>query len=109
MNLMYAEVLSVHSEHGVRVGNVRVRGALSTVPLYLVSDARAGDTVLVCDGVAIGRVSERGHSCPPPEHPAGEADTNVRTPTAHVAIGKVGEESRQSSIIGGSNVSRYSR
>jgi hydrogenase maturation factor len=76
MNLVYAEVLSVCSEHGARTGKVRVRGALNTVPLDLVPDAQPGDTVVVCDGVALGIVNE---------------------------------ESKQSSIIGGSNVSSCTR
>ena len=62
MNIVYAEVLSVSSEHGTRLGKVRVRGAISTVQLDLVPEAQPGDTVLVCDGVAIGRVSERRES-----------------------------------------------
>jgi hydrogenase maturation factor len=76
MNLVYAEVASVCSANGARLGKVRVRGALSTVPLHLVPEAQPGDTVLICDGVAIG---------------------------------KVHEESEQSSILGGNNVSGYSR
>jgi hydrogenase maturation factor len=76
MNLVYAEVVAIHSEPGGPLGKVRVRGALSTVPLHLVPEAQVGDIVLVCDGVAIG---------------------------------KVGEESKQSSIIGGNNVSGCSR
>ncbi|HVM46900.1 MAG TPA: hypothetical protein VMU04_02685 [Candidatus Acidoferrum sp.] len=54
MNLLYAEVVSVSEENGARRGRVRIRGALSTVPLELVPEAQAGDTVLLCDGVAIG-------------------------------------------------------
>ncbi len=76
MNLIYAEVVAVYSERGARSGKVRVRGALSTVPLHLVPEAQPGDTVLICDGVAIG---------------------------------KVHEESEQSSILGGNNVSGCSR
>ena len=62
MNLVYAEVVTVDGQNEARTGKVRVRGALSTVPLHLVPEARPGDTVLVCDGVAIGRVSERGNN-----------------------------------------------
>jgi hydrogenase maturation factor len=76
VNLVYAEVVAVSTERGARMGKVRVRGALSQVPLDLVPEAQPGDTVLVCDGVAIG---------------------------------KVGEHSDQSSIIGGNNVSGCSR
>jgi hydrogenase maturation factor len=76
MNLIYAKVVTISSEHGARMAKVRVRGALSAVPLSLVPEAQPGDTVLICDGVALGIVNE---------------------------------ESKQSSIIGGSNVSRCSR
>ena len=76
MNLVYAEVVSVSNEHGTRMGKVRVRGALSVVPLYAVPEAQPGDTVLVCDGVAIG---------------------------------KVNQQSQQSSIVGGTNVLSSSR
>jgi hypothetical protein len=67
MTLLYAEVVGVCSEHGARMGKIRVRGALSIVPLHLVPAAQPGDTVLVCDGVAIGRVSEGVQSGPRPE------------------------------------------
>ncbi len=77
MNLVYAEVVAVHGEHGARLGKVRVRGALSTVPLHLVPEVQPGDTVLVCDGVAIGRVSEGEQSCAPPVERAGNADGSV--------------------------------
>jgi hydrogenase maturation factor len=120
MNLIYAEVVEIYSEHGARLGKVRVRGALSTVPLHLVTEAQPGDTVLVCDGVAIGRVSDAvnvgqasrlsaGTGGTPVLRCQAEADKNVRAPDAHVPIGKVNEASKQSSIIGGSNVSRCSR
>ncbi len=59
MNLVYAEVVSVRSEGGTRLGKVRVRGALSSVPLDLVADAQPGDTILVCDGVALAKVNEQ--------------------------------------------------
>ena len=90
MNLIYAQVLAVQEERGALMGRVRVCGALSTVPFGLVPEAQPGDTVLVCDGVAIGLVSERGHSCPPSLDPRPDADANVRAPDAHVAIGKPG-------------------
>jgi len=38
------------------MGRVRVGGALKKVPLDLLTDAECGDTVLVCDGVAISKV-----------------------------------------------------
>ncbi len=57
MNLVYAQVVSVSSEHGCPVGKVSVWGVMKTVPFDLVPEARSGDTVLLCDGVAIGVAS----------------------------------------------------
>jgi hydrogenase maturation factor len=94
MNLIYAEVVTIRSEHGARMGKVRVRGALSTVPLHLVPEAQPGDTILVCDGVAIGRV-ESGTGVPPVQ--PGRRDA---CPTS-----KEDDSSKQSSIVGGINVS----
>jgi hydrogenase maturation factor len=57
MNLLYAQVVSVGSEDGAPAGKVSVWGVMKTVPFHLVPEARPGDTVLLCDGVAIGKVS----------------------------------------------------
>jgi hydrogenase maturation factor len=57
MNLLYGEVVELFVEEGMRMGRVRVSGALKKVPLELVADAERGDTILVCDGVAISKVS----------------------------------------------------
>ena len=58
MNLLYARLTEILTEDGVQMGRVRVGGALTKVPLPLVAGARPGDLLLVCDGVAIGRVSD---------------------------------------------------
>ena len=109
MNLIYGEIVAIQSDNGMRMGKVRVRGALSTVPLHLVPEAQIGDTVLVCDGVAIGCVSERGHSCPQPPHADADADRNVRAPNARSTSEELDEQSKDPSIIGGINVSGSSR
>ena len=57
MNLIYAQVVELYSEEGNPMGKVSVWGVCRAVPLHLVPEARPGDTVLVCDGVAIGRVN----------------------------------------------------
>jgi hydrogenase maturation factor len=57
MNLIYAQVVEVYPEAGEPMGKVNVWGVLRAVPLRLVPEARPGDTVLVCDGVAIGKVN----------------------------------------------------
>ncbi len=56
MNLVYGEILEVLTEDGLRVGKIRVRGATKKIPLGLLTDAAQGDTVLICDGVAISKV-----------------------------------------------------
>ncbi len=58
MNLVYGEVVEVFSEDGMKVGKVRVGGALKKIPLELLTDVARGDRVLICDGVAISKVDE---------------------------------------------------
>jgi hydrogenase maturation factor len=60
MNLLYAEIVDVGVEDGMRFGNVRVSGAMKKVPLDLIPGAECGDTILMCDGVAIGTVEKPG-------------------------------------------------
>jgi hydrogenase maturation factor len=57
MNLLYAEISEVLAADGMRMGKVRVGGAMKMIPLELLADAAAGDTILLCDGVAIGKVA----------------------------------------------------
>ena len=56
MNLIYAEVVQVFVEDGMRMGRIKVGGAVKKVPLDLLTDAGCGDTVLLCDGVPISKV-----------------------------------------------------
>jgi hydrogenase maturation factor len=58
MNLAYGEVVDLSVEEGMRIGTVRIFGALKKVPLDLVIEARCGDKILMCDGVAIGKVND---------------------------------------------------
>ena len=58
MNLVYGEVVDLSLEQGMRIGTVRISGALKKVPLDLVIEARCGDRILMCDGVAIGKVND---------------------------------------------------
>jgi hydrogenase maturation factor len=58
MNLIYGEIVDVFQEEGLRRGKVRVGGALKIVTLDLLADADKGDEVLLCDGVAIGKVRD---------------------------------------------------
>jgi hydrogenase maturation factor len=56
MNLLYAEIIQVFSEEGMQMGIVRVGGARKKIALDLLTNPTCGDTVLLCDGIAIGRV-----------------------------------------------------
>lgn len=58
MNLVYGEVVNLSIERGMRIGIVRISGALKKVPLDLVVEARCGDKILMCDGVAIGKLND---------------------------------------------------
>jgi len=58
MNLIYGEVLEAFERDGLRIGKVRVAGAITPAALTLVADAVPGDIVLLCDGVAIGKLQE---------------------------------------------------
>ena len=58
MNLIYAQVVELYSEDSAPMGKVSVWGVTRAVPLHLVPEAQPGDTVLVCDGVAIGKVND---------------------------------------------------
>lgn len=57
MNLIYGEVVEISTEDGMRFGKIRVAGVLKKVPLELLTDVKRGDTILVCDGVGISKVS----------------------------------------------------
>jgi hydrogenase maturation factor len=56
MNLVYGEVVDARWEEGMLVGTVRVSGAMKRIALDLLSGIEPGDRVLLCDGVAIGKV-----------------------------------------------------
>ena len=56
MNLIYGEIVDVFSGPEPRLGKIRVGGAVKTVSLDLLTDPAPGDRVLVCDGMAIGKV-----------------------------------------------------
>lgn len=58
MKLFYGRLLEIVSEDGVRMGKVLVGGARKKVPLELLTDVACGDKLLICDGVAIGKITE---------------------------------------------------
>ena len=56
MNLLYGQIVDLAAEDGILTGRVRVGGALKKISLDLVAEPLPGDTVLVCEGVALGKV-----------------------------------------------------
>lgn len=58
MTLVYGEIVDLTIEGGMKKGRVRVAGALKSVPLDLLTNPRCGDRVLLCDGVAISKVTD---------------------------------------------------
>jgi hydrogenase maturation factor len=56
MNLVYGEVVDVFSGPEPRLGKIRIKGVLRTISVDLLTNPVPGDKVLVCDGVAIGKV-----------------------------------------------------
>jgi hydrogenase maturation factor len=60
MNLIYGEVIEVFSDNAMRMGKVKLGGAMKKICLDLLADidVRSGDTILVCDGVALSKVDD---------------------------------------------------
>jgi hydrogenase maturation factor len=58
VNLIYAEIVDVFAESGMRMGKIRIGGAMKNVALELITNVQRGDVVLLCDGVAISKVQE---------------------------------------------------
>ena len=58
MNLVYGEIVAVSREGEMRMGKIRVGGAMKNVLLDLVTGAEIGDSILLCDGVAIAMVEK---------------------------------------------------
>lgn len=58
MNLIYGEIVEVFYDNEMRMGKIRVAGAMKNIPLDLLTEAQEGDRVLLCDGVAISKVAD---------------------------------------------------
>jgi hydrogenase maturation factor len=58
MNLVYGELAAIFLEGEMRIGKIRVGGAMKNVVLDLVNTAEIGDSILLCDGVAIAKVDK---------------------------------------------------
>ena len=60
MNLIYAQIVDIFVEDEMRMARIKAGGAVKKVSLDLLTDASCGDTVLLCDGVAISKVRPVG-------------------------------------------------
>ena len=58
MNLVYGEIAEILPERGPRLGKVRFGGATKLISLDLLTDPTPGDKVLVCEGIALGKVDD---------------------------------------------------
>ena len=56
MNLVYGEILELVPEERQLLGKIRVGGALKKVSLDLLTGPAPGDTVLMCEGLALSKV-----------------------------------------------------
>lgn len=63
MNLLYGKIVDVFVDEGLPGARVRVGAALKRVSTAFIEGAVPGDVVVVCDGMAIGKVeNERKES-----------------------------------------------
>ena len=58
MNLLYGEIVAIACEGEMRIGKIRVGVAMKNVVLDLVTAPEIGDSILLCDGVAIAKVDK---------------------------------------------------
>ena len=58
MNLVYGEIVAISVEGDMRIGKIRVGGAIKKAFLDVVTAAEIGDSILLCDGVAIAMVEK---------------------------------------------------
>jgi hydrogenase maturation factor len=56
MNLVFGEVVKEFDESGIRMGKIRVRGAIREAALDLLVGIQPGDIVLLCDGIAVSKL-----------------------------------------------------
>ena len=58
MNLVYGEIVAISQNAEMREAKIRVGGAMKTVSLDRVAAAAIGDSILLCDGIAIAKVDQ---------------------------------------------------
>lgn len=59
MNLVYGEIVEVFHGAELRLGRVRIGKALKEVSLDLLTNPAPGETVLLCEGLALSKVDSR--------------------------------------------------
>ena len=57
-NLIYGEVVSLNERDPMKMARIKIAGAIKEVSIGLLTGVRIGDRVLLCDGVAIGKVTD---------------------------------------------------
>ena len=68
MNLVYGQIVDVFTEDGLPSAKVRVGCALKRISLAVLAEAAPGDTVLVCDGMALSKVATERKESDVPGH-----------------------------------------
>ena len=58
MNLVFGEIVGLFPGGGLLTGKVRIGGVLKKVSLDLLTDPEPGDKVLLCEGIALGKVDQ---------------------------------------------------
>ncbi|GEM_PF-972976 len=59
MTLLVGKLADIRVEEGMRIGKVRVKGAVEEVQLLLTPVAKVGDDVLIDSGVAVAIVNDK--------------------------------------------------
>jgi len=106
VNLLYGRLVAISDEDGIQSGKIQVGGASKKVALGLLTDVKRGDTLLVCDGVAISKVHEQ------PEVSAMNAPTlNINEEKLNKflgqAIGELGAAMNVALVITGDRLGLY--
>lgn len=58
MNLIYGEVVELAAGDELAMARIKIGGVIKKASIGLLTGVRIGDTVLLCDGVAIAKVEE---------------------------------------------------
>ncbi len=64
MHTFTGEVVEIFQEEGERKARVRVGGALVKVSVELLPEVKVGDKIILCAGVALGKLSAEEEDVP---------------------------------------------